>query len=651
MPMYLLNTTTYELKRFDAESERPPYAILSHTWNKTEVSFTDLQKGPKSASRLPGWTKVERFCQIAKKDGYSWGWDDTCCINKSSSAEESEAINSMYAFYSSAKVCYVYLDDVRDPSKQNPRAIDSSFRDSRWFTRGWTLQELIAPKVIFFMSENWHRLGTKLSLAPTIQQITGVDHDVLIHKRSLGEVSVARRMSWASCRRTTRIEDRAYSLLGIFSVNMPAIYGEGAQGFVRLQLEIIRQSSDQSIFAWGRVHEYQVFLDNRTSLSNSHEWNLQFRCLLASSLDLFDGCGDVEPVSIEDLNNALGLSIEFPEFNLTNYGVQIHLPLYPIPSLNACFAVLACKHSLTGHFVTLLLCRKSGSPNGYWVGMYPLDRPLPHLHPYFRAFCIPTTTITSAQNLRVARMYLHSHNLNPQRSYAEGFAQNQLVRHAGSASPSSGPTRFRFIYQGWLLQKLRKLGFETMGWRNPKIAATGWTPMRLWHETEQDLSVTFETSKTAVVSHAAILFRERQRGLAFAITIGVLLDPKPDVWSAVFIKGWQDAGIDWQGDDHSVVKGIWERARVVVDDPRQLKHHTVGGTIGGLSFGEGQEGGTITIEFLPWLSQEEAVTVGKQTMTHVVDLVLNIWDVSLGGSAEEADSMSILASGRDTCNP
>lgn len=174
---------------------------------------------------------------------------DSCCIDKASSAELSEAINSMYELYRLSGACYVYLADV--PDDDHPQALGSSFRFSRWHKRGWTLQELIAPERVIFLTSTWRFLGTRLSLATTLADITMISVDILVGRASVASISVAQRMSWASLRETTRVEDRAYSLLGIFGVHLSPIYGEGDNAFRRLQEEIIKTIPDQSIFAWG----------------------------------------------------------------------------------------------------------------------------------------------------------------------------------------------------------------------------------------------------------------------------------------------------------------------------------------------------------------------------------------------------------------
>ncbi|EIW51976.1 uncharacterized protein TRAVEDRAFT_86572, partial [Trametes versicolor FP-101664 SS1] len=185
---------------------------------------------------------------IAREAGYRLVWIDSCCIDKASSSELSEAINSMFEWYSEADVCYAYLADV--PDDEDPRLLDSVFRESRWHRRGWTLQELIAPERVIFLSCTWRFLGTKTGLASTLEQITNVDFAILTGRTTLTSISVAKRMSWAATRWTTRVEDRAYSLLGLFGVHMSPIYGEGANAFLRLQEEIIKTIPDQSIFAW-----------------------------------------------------------------------------------------------------------------------------------------------------------------------------------------------------------------------------------------------------------------------------------------------------------------------------------------------------------------------------------------------------------------
>ena len=227
----------------------PQYAILSHTWGTEgdEVDFKDIVGG--TGQHKIGYDKI-RFCaKQAANDGLQFFWVDTCCIDKSSSAELSEAINSMFRWYREAAKCYVYLLDVsksesseQDHSSQS--AWELAFRESRWFTRGWTLQELIAPSSVEFFSLEGERLGDRASLEQQIHEITGIGIQALRGK-SLSDFSVSERMSWAAKRRTTRKEDRAYSLLGIFDIHMPLIYGEGEKAFLRLNEEIGKSSNGE----------------------------------------------------------------------------------------------------------------------------------------------------------------------------------------------------------------------------------------------------------------------------------------------------------------------------------------------------------------------------------------------------------------------
>jgi hypothetical protein len=226
------------------------YAILSHTWfaDHEEVTYQDMIRG-ESLEKL-GYNKIKACADLACRDGYKYFWIDTCCIDKSSSAELSEAINSMYLWYKQSKVCYVYLSDVEYRRSWSHQHVDEAFRTTRWFTRGWTLQELIAPREVRFYAKDWSFIGTKQGLAPIIAGCSGIPKDVLVHTAGPSGFSVAQKMSWAANRQTKRIEDAAYSLMGLFDVNMPLLYGERDKAFVRLQEEILRSSNDQSIFAW-----------------------------------------------------------------------------------------------------------------------------------------------------------------------------------------------------------------------------------------------------------------------------------------------------------------------------------------------------------------------------------------------------------------
>jgi Heterokaryon incompatibility protein (HET) len=228
----------------------PRYAILSHTWGADgeEVTFKDLIKG--TGKSKAGYQKI-RFCgEQAATDGLQYLWVDTCCINKSSSAELSEAINSIFRWYHNAGKCYVYLSDVSISgsikNNQVSQTWEPAFQKSRWFTRGWTLQELIAPTSVKFFSVEGERLGNKKLLERQIHEITGITAQAL-QGSPLSHFSVNKRISWAAKRETKREEDAAYSLLGIFDIHMPLIYGEGREKALgRLHKEIRESLTDKS---------------------------------------------------------------------------------------------------------------------------------------------------------------------------------------------------------------------------------------------------------------------------------------------------------------------------------------------------------------------------------------------------------------------
>jgi len=249
--MYLLNTYTLRLESF-VNAEPGSYAILSHRWAGEEASFqqvSDLHN-----LKTTGAEKVIKCCELARNDGYRYCWVDTVCIDKRASAELSEAINSMYRWYVESGVCYVYMNDVHASSGDHPD-FEPEFKNSLWFTRCWTLQELLAPVELRFYNSTWKPLAVQQdAILNLINETTLIHVDAVYKRKQLWEFSIAERMSWASRRHATRVEDVAYSLLGIFDCNLPMLYGEGAKAFERLQEEIIRTNSDESIFAWHNDH-------------------------------------------------------------------------------------------------------------------------------------------------------------------------------------------------------------------------------------------------------------------------------------------------------------------------------------------------------------------------------------------------------------
>jgi hypothetical protein len=241
-PMRLLKRSPdggLELVRFSDDNNPPPYAILSHTWTEGhEVSYHELVAG--TGKDKAGYKKVNFCVDRAHQDGLQYSWVDTCCIDKSTSIEVTTAINSMFRWYQRANKCYVYLSDVEIPSEVTdaqmyPISWEAAFRQSRWFTRGWTLQELLAPPTVEFFSKEGKQLGSRMSLEQEIHKITKLPTEALRGQR-LTEFSVEERISWAATRTTTLEEDRVYCLLGVCGVFLPLLYGEG-EAYARLRLE------------------------------------------------------------------------------------------------------------------------------------------------------------------------------------------------------------------------------------------------------------------------------------------------------------------------------------------------------------------------------------------------------------------------------
>ncbi|KLU89729.1 hypothetical protein MAPG_08698 [Magnaporthiopsis poae ATCC 64411] len=309
--MWLINVQDYSLLEVNGPDDYP-YAILSHTWDAAgEISFHDMTD-LNVARAKGGWPKVIQTCALARGHGIAYAWIDTCSINKSNSAELTEAINSMFQWYKKASRCYAYLSDLPaspngDPTSQRARdQLRADLGRCRWFSRGWTLQELIAPKVVEFYDSGWGYRGTKADLRYEITRITDVDVSVLSNSEELLTVPVARKMSWAAKRVTTRLEDTAYCLLGIFGVNMPLIYGEGAKAFIRLQEVIAQSTNDLSLFAWSEDEE-------KPSLPSYYG-------VLARSPQQFASCRRLELIA-----DPLRHDTQF--FTITNRGVEFQTSL------------------------------------------------------------------------------------------------------------------------------------------------------------------------------------------------------------------------------------------------------------------------------------------------------------------------------------
>ncbi|KAJ8131213.1 hypothetical protein O1611_g2416 [Lasiodiplodia mahajangana] len=307
--MRLINTQTHHLEEFFHNI--PPYAILSHTWDGEEVNFQEylLAIGPDAnkyahVRRKAGFSKIIGACIHAQRDRLNYVWCDTNCIDKTSSAELSEAINSMYSWYRDSVVCYAFLADVDTGVGTNADFAKRSgpFAKSRWFTRGWTLQELLAPPKVIFIDKLWRILGDRAQLAQVICEVTRIHIGALHNRDTVPEYSIAQRMSWAADRQTSRQEDIAYCLIGVFGINMPLLYGEGNKAFIRLQQEIIKVSDDQSILAWDcRGSQNQILWTGALSDTPAH----------------FQSCGSI----VRDIEVHRG------PHSITNLGILMNAPI------------------------------------------------------------------------------------------------------------------------------------------------------------------------------------------------------------------------------------------------------------------------------------------------------------------------------------
>ncbi|KAJ2999063.1 hypothetical protein NUW58_g122 [Xylaria curta] len=333
MGIRLIHTETLRMKWFSDE-EVPQYAILSHTWDHgREISFhemSEISANPEHpAARKHGYAKIVETCRQAKRDNIEFAWVDVCCIDKTSSSELSEAINSMYRWYQQAEVCYVILSDFN----MTLAPFEVVFPNCKWFTRGWCLQELLAPRRVEFFDARWHHTGSRADLKNLISKITGISKEVLVDNSLVDSLPVAYKLSWAAKRETTREEDNAYCLLGIFNISMPILYGEGTKAFTRFQEEIIKTSNDLSIFAFGRG------LPKGSMVANFEAHSSQSYCdLFATSSKDFLSCRDLLPTgSYVHWNNAFSLTNKGVRFRRAELQVHVRHGLYSMP-LNCRFS-------------------------------------------------------------------------------------------------------------------------------------------------------------------------------------------------------------------------------------------------------------------------------------------------------------------------
>ncbi|KAE9370039.1 HET-domain-containing protein [Stipitochalara longipes BDJ] len=378
----------------------PEYAILSHTWGTEEISFQDITGDISITEKKAGFGKLRNSCKQARADGYAYIWIDTCCIDKTSSAELSEAINSMYQWYKDSATCYVYLSDVvvhpEVSVSMHPRhpfytedgiRYSSSSPYSRWFSRGWTLQELLAPSKLQFFDKNWSSIGMKEDHMDAISGITNIDLFAL-SGGDLRRLSIARRMSWAANRQTTRVEDTAYCLLGIFNINMPLLYGEGTNAFIRLQEEILKVTNDQSLFAW-KYPTMEFYRDDDLE-------NRKPQGLLAPSPEVFQHSDTISQFYSETPGRSLFVS--------TNKGFQVEF----------------------------LMCQDMGYPSGL-VYLAMLNCPIGHIPGRLPAIHLKRLSSSSEQYIRVdmSQLFIFSSYDSTGQTDLEGFdprkPQRQLV--------------------------------------------------------------------------------------------------------------------------------------------------------------------------------------------------------------------------------
>ena len=313
-----------------------------------EVSYQEWQHPdrPNREHDKTGYAKIKKACEIARDHKLEFLWCDTNCINKESSADLSESINSMFAYYADAALCIAYLEDVWVPY----------IRACRWLMRGWTLQELLAPKHIEFYNGRWKMIGTKSSpeTLDILSKQTGINVLYLRNPGNIYKASVAVKMSWASKRTTTRVEDEAYCLLGIFDINMPLLYGEGPKAFIRLQEEIIRHDNDLTIFCW-------------ILPSSQDRWIL--------STESWRGCLAPAPAAftVQPFVRHSMHPNKSDEFALTNKGIRISLPVRRCVIGNYTIVVLFFRYlDHVDRMTCLVLCE--GGKGGIWnrVGLIDL---------------------------------------------------------------------------------------------------------------------------------------------------------------------------------------------------------------------------------------------------------------------------------------
>ncbi|THV01249.1 HET-domain-containing protein [Dendrothele bispora CBS 962.96] len=236
-PRRMINTYSLKLKDFEDGVSIPHYAILSHTWGAEEIGYHDfdqlffedsenwsvfvegveMYEQHQGTKAKPAYHKIVEACIKALSDGVEYLWVDTCCIDQEDQTDVHRNVKNMYSYYRNSRICYAYLVDMGH---------QSSFGQSRWFTRGWTLQELLAPPEVIFFDSNWGYIGSRTVLCAEISGVTGIPEDIVRGSTSFRDVDVQERMSWSVLRKTSRSVDRAYCLFGILGVSIEPDYTE-----------------------------------------------------------------------------------------------------------------------------------------------------------------------------------------------------------------------------------------------------------------------------------------------------------------------------------------------------------------------------------------------------------------------------------------
>ncbi|KAK4565695.1 hypothetical protein LTR86_003543 [Recurvomyces mirabilis] len=410
-PPRLLDVKSHRLVPFPRD-QAPPYAILSHTWGPEgeEITYQEWLEAEtlsaKSTTSSPsdavrpyrkGYAKIYDACRQAEADSFKYLWSDTCCINKENDAELSEAIRSMYAWYAHAQRCYAYLSDLNINTDGHDRSTPATTTDvvianaqadlalglSRcvWFTRGWCLQELLAPKEICFFDSSWRSVEYPDILPQLISAITKIPVAVLTQQIPISDCCLAQRLSWAADRRTSRVEDRAYSLFGILGVNMAPMYGEGSDAFARLQRELLQDTRDPTIFAW-------------TSADPARKTSL-----LAATPEDFRHSTNIR------VKRALGTSCHFSR---TNVGIAgDFLIIEPRPhDRNQVFALLNCHLDDAPEMMLVLRLTIHLEESQHGRVTYFVDEldHAPHLSPLFSRLALVKTEHTKLAQLQSIRI-------------------------------------------------------------------------------------------------------------------------------------------------------------------------------------------------------------------------------------------------------